>query len=204
MPQRRKHTLHSHHRRRETYENERAINHYPHSRYYPPQEPTQSCCMAFLLIRKTSHYIQVSTIIKRFAYPKFPLLFNHQPHPFQPLLTYCPTLSHLSSKFLKPLLSPYSRKNQPSSVAPMWLWTQTNTSSREPKKKKPKGSNATTNQHPRGTWMSQFHRNPKTRTRELKGEPVTRKHTYRLIAQKQMPKWFSSSRTWTQMHRDSV
>ena len=33
--------------------------------------------------------------------------------------------------------------------------------------------------------MSQFHRNPKTRTQELKREPVTRKHTYRLIAQKQ-------------------
>lgn len=152
MPQRRKQALHSQYRRRETYENERAINHYSHySRYYPPQEPRQSsCCMAFFSSEKTSHYIQVSTIIKLFAYPKissafqspttpFPTTTNLVPHPF-------PSLIKILEASSVSLLS----QKQPSSVAPMWLWTQTNTSSREPKKTN-KGSNATTKQHPTGT-----------------------------------------------------
>lgn len=50
--------------------------------------------------------------------------------------------------------------------------------------------------------MSRFHRNPKTRTQEIKGEPVTRKHTYRLIAQKQDAEIILKLRTWTPMHRD--
>ena len=100
--------------------------------------PLQLLQLASHLKYRTHCVSQISSAFQSPTTP-FPTTDNLVPHLFPSLI-----------KILKASSVYLLSQKQPSSVASMWLWTQTNNSSREPKKTN-KGSNATTNQHPTGT-----------------------------------------------------